>query len=123
MWIENLSEEIKHMSGSQHAACFSSKPGIDLQDRSKHKSLQRGIRSLVHASRIFACSVESAASKTIARLGQWKLLSKGWRSPRNMTCIKSFHNRAEFSSQKDPSKHRVLANLAHVWCKHGEWDP
>ena len=80
MWIENLSEEIEHMSGSQHAACSSSKPGTDLKDRSKHKTLQRGIRLLVHASINFACSVKLAASKTMAWLGQRKLLSKGWRS-------------------------------------------
>ena len=71
MWIENLSEEIEHMSGSQHAACFSSKPGIDLQDRSKHKSLQRGVWLLVQASIIIACSAKLAASKTIAK-------GKGW---------------------------------------------
>ena len=70
MWIENLSEEIEHMSGSQHAACFSSKPGTDPQDRSKHESLQRGIWLLVHASIKSACSVKLAASKTMARWGQ-----------------------------------------------------
>ena len=119
MWIENLSEEIEHMSGSLHATCFSSKPDIDLQDRSKHKSLQREIRLLVHASIKNACSVKLAASKTMARMGQRK-------PPKQrlafITCFKSFHNRAEISSQQDPSKHRVLANLGHVWCKHGEWD-
>ena len=129
MWIENLSEEIEHRSGSQHAACFSSKPGIDRQDRSKHKSLQRGVWLLVQASIIIACSVKLAASKTIAKGKGW---GKGNSQAKASVPPATSHTSSSSTIELKSAANRILASKGtplghsikpgHVWCKHGEWD-